>query len=99
VSAGRPPPDLKSEERLIPMIRARPAERLVKEGFRPKEAAKTLNVTQAAVTLYLNRKKGGNTSALTSIDHLIDPLPDKLIRRMRSGLGGIETTELVETAR
>ena len=30
VSAGRPPSDLKSEERLIPMIRARLAERLVK---------------------------------------------------------------------
>ena len=81
------------------MIRARLAERLVKEGFRPKDAAKALNVTQAAVTQYLNRKRGGNNSALTSIDRLIDPLAEKLVKRVRSGLGGIETTELVETAR
>jgi predicted transcriptional regulator len=99
VSTGRPPADYKSEERLIPMIRARLAERLIKEGFRPKEAAAALNVTQAAVTQYLKRKRGGNAPALASIDHLIDPLAEKLVRRLRSGLGGIETTELMETAR
>ena len=99
MSAERPPADLKSEERLIPLIRARLAERLVKEGFRPKDAAVALNVTQSAVTQYLKRKRGGNTAALTSVDRLIDPLAEKLVRRMRSGLGGIETTELVETAR
>jgi uncharacterized protein len=99
MSAGRPPLDFKSEERLIPMIRARLAERLVREGFRPREAAAALNVTQSAITQYLKRKRGGNTAALTSIDRLIDPLAEKLVKRMRSGLGGIETTELVETAR
>jgi uncharacterized protein len=99
MSAARHPAEFKSEERLIPMIRARLAERLVKEGFRPKEAAAALNVTQAAVTQYLKRKRGTNTAALASIDHLIDPLAEKLVKRLHSGLGGIETTELVETAR
>jgi predicted transcriptional regulator len=97
--SSRPPPDFRSEERLIPMIRARLAEKLVKAGFRQKEAAAALNVTQAAVTQYLKQKRGGNTPALSSIDHLIDPLAEKLARRLRSGLGGIETTELIETAR
>lgn len=99
MSSGRSPPDYKSEERLIPIIRARLAERLVKEGFRPKEAAAALNVTQSAVTQYLKRKRGGSTPDLGSIDRLIDPLAEKLVKRLRSGLGGIETTELVETAR
>ena len=99
MSLRRATADLKSEERLIPMIRARLAERLVREGFRPKEVAAALNVTQSAVTQYLKRKRGGNTAALTSSDRLIDPLAEKLVKRMRSGLGGIETTELVETAR
>jgi len=99
MSSGRPTPDYKSEERLIPIIRARLAERLVKEGFRPKQAAAALNVTQSAVTQYLKRKRGGNTGDLASIDRLIDPLAEKLVKRLRSGLGGIETTELVETAR
>lgn len=93
------PPDLRSEERLIPVIRARLAERLVKEGFRPKDVAAGLNVTQAAVTQYLNRKRGGNTTTLASIDRLIDPLAEKLAKRLRSGTGGVETVELVETAR
>jgi uncharacterized protein len=99
MSAARPLPDLRSEEKLIPIIRARLAERLVKEGFRPKDAAVALNVTQAAVTQYLKRKRGGNTAALASVERLIDPLAEKLVKRLRSGLGGIETTELVETAR
>jgi predicted transcriptional regulator len=99
MSAPRPLTDYKSEERLIPMIRARLAERLIKEGLRPKEAASALNVTQAAVTQYIKRKRGGNAPAPASIDPLIDPLAEKLVRRWRSGLGGIETTELVETAR
>ena len=99
MSTAQPLPDYKSEERLMPMIRARLAEKLIKEGFRPKEAAAALNVTQAAVTQYLKRKRGGNAPALASIDHLVDPLAEKLVRRLRSGLGGIETTELMETAR
>ncbi len=81
------------------MIRAKLAERLIKEGFRPKEAAAALNVTPAAVTQYLKRKRGGNASAYPSTDRLIDPLAEKLVKRLRSGLGGVEMTELLETAR
>jgi len=99
VSPSKPLPDVRSEERLIPVIRARLAERLVKEGFRPKEVASALNVTQAAVTQYLKRKRGGNPAAFLSLERLTDPLAEKLAKRLRSGLGGIETTELVETAR
>jgi hypothetical protein len=93
------PSEFKSEERLIPIIRARLAERLVKEGFRPKQVATALNVTQPAVTQYLKRKRGGNTGALTSVDRLVDPLAERLAKRIRSGLGGVETAELIETAR
>ena len=91
--------EFKSEERLIPIIRARLAERLVKEGFRPKQVAAALNVTQAAVTQYLKRKRGGNTGALTSVDRLVDPLAERVAKRIRSGLGRVETAELLETAR
>jgi uncharacterized protein len=99
--ADKPYLDLRSEEKLIPMIRARLAEKLVEEGFRPKEAAVALNVTQAAVTQYLKGKRGGTapTTDPGSIDRLINPLAEKLVKRLRSGLGSIETTELVEAAR
>jgi hypothetical protein len=36
VSSARSPPDLRSDERFIPMILSRLAEKLVKEGFRPE---------------------------------------------------------------
>ncbi len=92
------PPDFRSEERLIPLIRAKLAQKLVNQGFRPKEVAGALNVTQAAITQYLKRRRGG-ASSLASIDHLVDPLAEKLAKRLRSGLGGVETAELVEAAR
>ena len=90
---------LKSEERLIPMIRAAVAERMSREGFHVNEIAAALNVTPAAVTQYLKKKRGGSGESLDGIGHLLDPLTEKAVKRSRSGLGPIETVELLETAR
>jgi hypothetical protein len=90
---------VKSEERLIPMIRAAVAERMAREGFHVKEIAATLNVTQAAVTQYLKKKRGNGSESLAGIGRLLDPLTEKAIKRARSSLGPIETVELLETAR
>ena len=83
--------DVKSEERLIPVIRAKLAEKLAVEGFRVKEIAIALNVTQAAVTQYLKRRRGTDAQRVANLDGLIDPIAEKLAVRVRSGLGGIET--------
>lgn len=91
--------DVKSEERLIPLIRARLAEKLVQQGFRVKEAAEALRVTQPAVTQYLKKRRGAKLHGVQVIDRLVDPLAEKLGSRIRAGLGGIETVELLETAR
>ena len=91
--------DVKSEERLIPVIRAKLAEKLAVEGFRVKEIALALNVTQSAVTQYLKRKRGTHAQRVANLDELIDPIAEKLAVRVRSGLGGIETVELLEAAR
>jgi predicted transcriptional regulator len=90
---------VKSEERLIPVIRAKLAEKLAMEGFRVKDIATSLNVTQAAVTQYLKRRRGADAQRVANIDGLIDPLVEKLAVRIRSGLGGIETVDLLEAAR
>ena len=92
-------PGVKSEERLIPIIRARLAEKLAGEGFHVKEIAAALNVTQAAVTQYLKRRRGTGHEDIASIEGIIDPVAEKLVKRIRSGLGPIETVELLETAR
>jgi hypothetical protein len=91
--------DVKSEERLIPVIRAKLAERLAAQGFRVKEIALGLNVTPSAVTQYLKRKRGADARTVANLEGLIDPLAEKLAVRIRSGLGGIETVELLEAAR
>ena len=92
-------PEVRSEERLIPVIRAKLAEQLSREGFHARETAKALNVTQPAVTQYLKGNRGIAMQGFTAIDSLVDPLAEKLVKRIRSGLGGIETAELLETAR
>ena len=56
--------EIRSEERLIPIIRASLAERLVREGFHTKEIADALNVTQPAVTQYLKGKRGKSFQTL-----------------------------------
>lgn len=82
------------------MIRARLAESLSREGFRVKEIATALKVTQPAVTQYLKRKRGNKVvHDISTLDTLIEPLSEKLVKRLRSGMGGVETAELLETAR
>jgi len=88
---------VKGEERLMPLVRAKLAERLVREGFRPTDVAKALSVTPAAVTQYLKGSRGGAIE-WTDIDSIVVPLAEKLSRRMRSGLGGLQSVELLEAA-
>lgn len=90
---------VKSEERLIPVIRARLAVRLSASGYHVKQIAEALNVTQAAVTQYRKQKRGSNPESLADIDRLIEPLAEKVIKRLTAGTGGVEAVELLETAR
>lgn len=91
--------DIRSEERMMPVIRAMLAARLSQQGLSVKDTARALNVTSAAVTQYLNKKRGSDQTGVTGADSLMEPLVEKLVKRSRSGLGGIETMELLEAAR
>jgi len=87
---------IRSEEHLIPFIRSQLAVKLLRKGFRTKQIAAVLNVTQAAVTQYLHRKRGAGSGGIPNIDELISPLADRLARRIRTGQGGIRISELME---
>lgn len=91
-------PESWSEERLIPEIRASLAKKLSHQGLRVSEIARVLRVTQPAVTQYLKGRRGVALKGAVDIDILLDPLAEKLCQRSRSGLG-VETAELLETAR
>lgn len=88
----------RTDERLIPVIRARLAVKMAAEGYHVKEIAEALSVTQAAVTQYISRKRGADGSGLEGFDHLLEPLAEKALKRARSGAGGLEAVELLEVA-
>ena len=71
-----------SEERLIPVVRARLAVKLFSEGFQVKDVANALGVTQPAVSQYLKRKRGAHFQGISAFDSLVDPLAEKLAKRL-----------------
>lgn len=86
-----------SEEKILPLLRARLAEKLIEMGFRAKQIADVLNVTPAAVTQYLKGKRG--KKLWDSGDELIlKTLTDRAAQRIRSGPGPLEFVELLDTA-
>lgn len=85
-------------EDLIPVIRARLATRMAREGFRVRQIASALNITPAAVVQYIQGKRG-RFSSRASQDRTIDALADKVMQRMKAGTGdGLRMAELIEAA-
>ncbi len=86
-----------SEEKILPLLRARLAEKLVEMGFKPKQIANVLNVTPAAVTQYLKGRRG--KKSWDSGDELIlNTMTDRAAQRIRSGTGPFEFVELLDAA-
>lgn len=88
--------DIKSQERMIPLLRAWIAKRLVKQGFRVKDVSKALGITPAAVTQYVKGKRGKGLQDLDKFESILTGLLEKSARRIRSGTGSIEMGELVD---
>lgn len=97
-SRSTTPVEFENEEKLIPGIRASLAKKLAHQGFRPSEIARALRVTQPAVTQYVKGRRGGVIRGIPKIDAFVDPLAERIGERIRSG-HGVETAELLETAR
>ncbi len=86
-----------SEEKTLPPLRARLAEKLVEMGFKAKQIANVLNVTPAAVTQYLKGRRG--KKLWDPGDELIlKTLTDRAAQRIRSGIGPLEFVELLDAA-
>jgi len=86
-------------ENMIPVVRARLALSLKREGLRVKEIAVALNTTPAAVVQYLKGKRGRLFVRPAQVDRTIDALADKVLQRVRSGVReGVRMPELMEAA-
>jgi len=86
-------------ENMIPVVRARLAMTLKRQGLRVTEIAAALNTTPAAVVQYLKGKRGRLVARPSQIDRTIDALADKVLQRVRSGVKeGVRMPELIEAA-
>src|SRR3989475_12688560 len=86
-------------ENMIPVVRARLAVSLRREGLRVKEIASALNTTPAAVVQYLNGKRGKLVARPAQVDRTIDALAERVLQSVRSGVrAGVRMPELMEAA-
>ena len=86
-------------ENVIPVVRARLAVSLKREGLRVKDIAAALNTTPAAVVQYLTGKRGRLVARPAQVDRMIDALAERVLQRVRSGVReGVRMVELMEAA-
>jgi predicted transcriptional regulator len=86
-------------ENMIPVVRARLALSLRREGLRVTEIASALNTTPAAVVQYLKGKRGRLVTRSTQVDRTIEALAERVLQRVRSGVReGVRMPELMEAA-
>ncbi len=84
---------------MIPVVRARLAMSLKRQGLRVTEIAAALNTTPAAVVQYLKGKRGRLVARPAQIDRTIDALAERVLQRVRSGVReGVRMPELIEAA-
>ncbi len=86
-------------ENMIPVVRARLALSLKRQGLRVTEIATALNTTPAAVVQYLKGKRGRLVARPAQVDRTIDALAERVLQRARSGVReGVRMPELMEAA-
>ena len=90
------PLKVKSEEKLLPLLRARLAKKLVSMGFQEKEIAEALNVTPPAVTQYLKGKRGRGLTETKNLEQTINALAEKTAQRIRTKTGPLDIAELLD---
>lgn len=84
---------------MIPVVRARLALSLKRDGLRVTEIAAALNTTPAAIVQYLKGKRGRLIVRPAQVDRTIDALADKVLQRVRSGAReAVRMPELMEAA-
>src|SRR5437762_12709252 len=84
-------------EHMIPVVRARLAMSLKRQGLRVTEIAAALNTTPAAVVQYLKGKRGRFVARPAQVVRTIDALAERVLQRVRSGVReGVRMPELIE---
>ena len=85
-----------SEEKMLPLLRASLARRLVQMGFKVHQVARVLHVTQPAVTQYLKGVRGKKIAELENQEQIIDALADKAAHRINAEMEPLSIVELLD---
>src|SRR5438128_10090523 len=86
-------------ENLIPVVRARLALSLRREGLRVKDIATVLNTTPAAVVQDLKGKRGRLVARPAQVAGTIDALAERVLQRVGSGVReGVRVAQLMAAA-
>jgi len=88
-----------NEERMIPALRSRLAAKLYSMGYGIKDIASVLGITQAAVTQYVNGKRGRRELDDGILDKLLEPLVTRATACIASRTGRVGVVELLDVAR
>lgn len=87
-----------SEERMLPLVRAAVAKRLLQMGFRANQISRVLNVTPAAITQYLKGARGKKLTETQNQRQMIDALAEKGAQRINGNMEPLGTVELLDVA-
>jgi len=93
------PEGIQNEERLVPAIRSLIARSLKSMGFRVRDIAPVLGVTQPAVIQYLDGRRGKGVTDEGLLADLAEPVVTRAAGLIASRSGRVESVELLEVAR
>jgi len=85
-----------NEEKMLPLIRASLAKRLLQMGFKVHQIARVLDVTPPAVTQYLKGVRGTKLREAENQKQMIDALADKAAQKIRGDTEPLSTVELLD---
>jgi predicted transcriptional regulator len=88
----------KSDEKMLPLLRASVASRLLQRGFRVNQIARALNVTPSAVTQYANGARGKKQPETERQQRITDALAEKGTQRINGNMESLSALELLDAA-
>ena len=87
-----------SEEKMLPLVRASVANRLLHMEFRVNQISRILDVTPPAVTQYLKGVRGKKVTETENQKQIIDALAEKGAQRINGNMEPLSTVELLDVA-
>ena len=87
-----------NEEKMLPLVRASVAKRLLQMGFKANQISRVLNVTPAAITQYSKGVRGKKITETPNQKRIINALAEKGAQKIKGNMEPLSTVELLDIA-